>query len=311
MDEDEKQKEETTEPEVEIIPDPEPKQEEAEEPGVEASEDQKEEAQEQPKRGKRAERRIRSLVRDKNTLTSALGTAAEQLEAVRAENERLTSALKQNRTSTADEIKRRLDEEEKRLKTSHALAVEQEDQEALFDIRGRQGEIAAEKVALRTLQQEELADAVLPTEEPVPPAAPVPAAQARVAPDGAAQEWQEANPWFGNVETTDARIKSAGALMIHQDLVTEGFDPSEAATGGNTHNEYYMELDKRIASQFSGETKPKRGAPVTTVVGGTRAPTTGPKTKTRLTQSEYELTKRLGIDPVAYAREKALKAAGN
>jgi hypothetical protein len=200
--------------------------------------------------------------------------------------------------------------EEERLKTAHALAVEQEDNEALFEIRSRQAEIAAEKVALRTLSQQE-AEAVEPDPTPQDTYAPHTRGVPQQEPDEAAEAWQEANPWFNDNTSTQNRIRSAAAMLIHGELLTDGYDPAAAPSGGNQRNDYYMELDRRIAEEFPQAKKAaaQRTVPASPVVGGARAPAAGSKTKTQLTQAEFALTKRLGIDPVQYAREKARKAA--
>lgn len=299
-DTDTEQTEDKAEVEVEIIPEEESSDE------VQAEGAQKEEKPEQ-KRGKRAERRIRGLVKDKNTLTSALTLASEQLQAVRAENAGLTVKLKKNQEGHTDEIGRRLEAEETRLKTANTLAAEQEDQEALFDIRGRQAAIAAERVALDTFKREEEAVEIVADPAPAQPdARPLPI---KAVPDEKAEDWFGDNDWFQNPASQSDRIKRSGALEIHKTLMEEGFVPTEQPQGGNERNEYYMELDKRLASEFQGGKPASRTAPSTPVVGGSRTPAGGNVNKVRLTQSEFELVKRMGISPQAYAREKAKEAA--
>ena len=228
---------------------------------------------------------------------------------MQAENEQLKHNLTATRENTGTEIARRLDAEEASLQTANSLAVEAEDNEALFKIRSRQGEIAAEKVALRTIQEEEAREPA-PVEADLVRTAPAQLPTLGAEPEAGAEDWQDINPWFGDKSTVQNRIKSAGALMIHQDLLKEGFNPQDDPTGGNKVSDYYIELDKRLGEQFA-KAEPETRKPAQTVVGGTRTSTDAvvKSGKVRLTQSEYEFTKRTGIDPVEYAREKARIAA--
>ena len=75
----------------------------------------------------------------------------------------------------------------------------------------------------------------------------------------------------------------------------EGFDP--------TSDDYYTELDSRIAEKFNiGETASNK-RPVQTVVGATRNTTSGRNGKrVRLTPSQVAIAKKLGVPLEEYAK---------
>jgi hypothetical protein len=112
--------------------------------------------------------------------------------------------------------------------------------------------------------------------------------------DKRAQAWQDANDWFNqDVEMTSY------ALGLHNKLVNEGVSPQS--------DDYYERIDSRMRQlfpeNFEGEEveKPRKRSNV--VAPATRS--TAPK-KIRLTQTQYQLSKRLGLTPEQYAKQVAL-----
>lgn len=130
-------------------------------------------------------------------------------------------------------------------------------------------------------------------------------APAQVVPDVKAKNWQEKNTWFG----TDPEM-TALALGLHEKLVRSGVDPRT--------DEYYEKVDQTMRRRFPDyfeeeasetregkvEEKPSERAPrtkpATVVAPATR--TTAPR-QIRLTPSQVELAKRLGLSNEQYARE--------
>lgn len=121
-------------------------------------------------------------------------------------------------------------------------------------------------------------------------------------PDDRALEWQSENPWFGQ----DSEM-TASALGLHDKLSKQG-----VIVGSE---EYYATLDRTMRKRFpeyfdEGETAdeppvkvkedtPKR-KPATVVAPATRS--TGPK-KIRLSQSQVQIIKKLGLTPEQYVKE--------
>ena len=115
--------------------------------------------------------------------------------------------------------------------------------------------------------------------------------------DPKAQEWAEKNTWFNK-----DLVMTEGAKAIHRQLVEEeGYDPV------NQSEEYYSEIDKRIALEFPHKFVKKEEEttkPTQTVASATRSSRSGRKTQ-RLTPSEVAIAKKLGVPLDKYAEQKA------
>lgn len=114
--------------------------------------------------------------------------------------------------------------------------------------------------------------------------------------DTRAQDWQKANPWFGQ----DDEMTSF-ALGLHQKLVKQGVDPRS--------DDYYEKINSRMRQVFSDQfdeeeeaPKPRRKSNV--VAPATRS--TAPK-KIVLTQTQVALAKRMGVPLEEYARHVAIE----
>ena len=121
-------------------------------------------------------------------------------------------------------------------------------------------------------------------------------------PDDRALEWQSENPWFGQDQEM-----TAAALGLHDKLRTQG-----VVVGSE---DYYATLDKTMRRRFpeyfdEGETAeepqakvkedPPKRKPATVVAPATRS--TAPK-RVRLTQSQVQIIKKLGLTPEQYVKE--------
>ena len=110
-------------------------------------------------------------------------------------------------------------------------------------------------------------------------------------PDPKAEDWAQRNEWFGQDEA-----KTFAAFGIHKKLVEdEGFDPQS--------DEYYTELDRRIADTFGGNAKTASKRPAQTVAGVSRS-NSGRSSgkKVRLTPSQVAIAKKLGVPLEEYAK---------
>ena len=124
-----------------------------------------------------------------------------------------------------------------------------------------------------------------------------PAQQQIRRPDPKAEAWAKKNEWFGSDEA-----KTFAAFGIHKKLVEdEGFDP--------TSDEYYTELDNRIASTFNMEVAVndsgtgKRAAQ--TVAGVSRATgssNSGRNRRVKLSPTQVAIAKKLGVPLEEYAK---------
>ena len=120
---------------------------------------------------------------------------------------------------------------------------------------------------------------------------------AALPPDAKAVEWQKQNDWFGQ----DEEMTSL-ALGLHEKLVRQN------GSSYATTDEYYKRIDETMRKRFPEhfdveevETKePTKSKPAAVVAPVTR--TTSSK-KIRLTTSQVNLAKKLGLSPEQYAKE--------
>ena len=119
---------------------------------------------------------------------------------------------------------------------------------------------------------------------------PMPQQQPR-RPDPKAEQWAQRNSWFG-----DDEAMTYAAFGVHKKLVEdEGFDPQS--------DEYYNELDKRMAIEFPHKLNGGSKRPAQTVASVSRN-TSGRSSgkKVRLTPSQVAIAKKLGVPLEEYAK---------
>lgn len=155
--------------------------------------------------------------------------------------------------------------------------------------------IEADRASQAKAKQESLKNTPQPTQQAQPAPQPV------KPPDPKAQKWAENNDWFG----TDEAMTYA-AFGIHKRMVeNEGFDPSS--------NEYYSELDNRMRTEFphklnggaeAPSTESRSNRPAQTVASVSRSATSGrsKSKKVRLTPTQVDIAKRLGVPIEEYAK---------
>ena len=117
-------------------------------------------------------------------------------------------------------------------------------------------------------------------------------------PDRKAEEWAQRNDWFGQDE-----VKTFAAFGIHKKLVEdEGFDP--------TTDEYYTELDNRLASRFQPEQTAaandsgtgKRAAQTVAGVSRATGSSSSGRRRVKLTPTQVAIAKKLGVPLEEYAK---------
>jgi len=153
-------------------------------------------------------------------------------------------------------------------------------QRKLTNLAIQQDRAAQAKLQQDRYQQQQQAAQQYQTQQPMP-------AQQPRRPDAKAEQWALKNTWFGQDEAM-----TYAAFGIHKKLVEdEGFDPQS--------DDYYNELDRRIAAKFG---KPNKRA-AQTVVGASRSGNSGRSgKKVRLTPSQVAIAKKLGVPLEEYAK---------
>lgn len=152
---------------------------------------------------------------------------------------------------------------------------------ALENDRAKQAKMQQERMRQQAEQQAQMA-AAQAQQRPQPKR-----------PDPQAEQWASRNAWFGQDEAM-----TYAAFGIHKKLVEEeGFDP--------TSNDYYTELDRRMADEFPHKLKSNGGSkrPAQTVASVSRG-SSGRSSgkKVRLTPSQVAIAKKLGVPIEEYAK---------
>jgi len=205
------------------------------------------------------------------------------------ENKKLKGNVNKNQAALLDQAKRSAVVEHETAKKAYKDAYEAGDSDGVLNAQESRTNAKIKVDRLNNFKLPALQD----TETPVkvePEVAPQ-----QIAVDERAVAWQQDNPWFNqDIEMTSF------ALGLHNKLVQEGISPQS--------NNYYERIDSRMRQLFpenfedSEEVqRPKKRSNV--VAPATRS--TAPK-KIRLTQTQYQLSKRLGLTPEQYAKQVAL-----
>jgi GH15 family glucan-1,4-alpha-glucosidase len=156
-------------------------------------------------------------------------------------------------------------------------------QRALTNLAIQADRAAQAKAQSARAQQQAQAAAQQQVRQPMP-------AQQPKRPDPKAEQWALKNSWFGSDEAM-----TYAAFGIHKKLVEEeGFDPQS--------DDYYTELDNRIASKFNTGATASNRRPAQTVVGASRSSSGRSGKKVRLTPSQVAIAKKLGVPLEEYAK---------
>jgi hypothetical protein len=268
------------------------------EEGVEIELDQGEEASEEPakaeeesvqqKQVSKSQERIDRLTKLRREAERREQDALKYAEAVKKEAEELKARMKSLDQGYVQEYSGRVESELAAAKNQLRQAMSIGDTDAAVEAQERLASLTLAKERARQAQSRFEQE----TEAPAPEAPPQQAPQSQ-RPDPKAEDWAERNEWFGKDQTM-----TYAAFGIHKELVeTEGFDPNS--------DEYYTELDKRIAEEFPHKLKnsSRQGTrPVQTVASASRTANNSGRRKVKLTSSQVAIAKKLGVPLEEYAK---------
>jgi hypothetical protein len=292
------------------IPENEEASYEIEEEQVEPQQAEPVQEEEQPQeldgiKTKGAEKRIRQLVRQRKERD-------EQIAKLLAQNEELSSNLKQKESSFNEVSKLNLDASEKQLtdkvtlaRNAYMEAFESGEKEKLLQAQEmlNEAQVDLKHLNLTKAQMEEVVEQPEP-EQAAPVQQPV-----QQTPDPRAEEWAADNEWFGK-----DKILTVSALTIDQELKAEGYDPDD--------EEFYQEIDRRLAEAFPHKFKSSEvpveenqnrvqedtSVPAQVVGSSSRSTPNSSKSKVKLTKEDVRLANKWNIPLETYAAQK-LKVA--
>ena len=201
------------------------------------------------------------------------------------ENKKLKGNVNKNQTALLEQAKKNAVIETETAKRAYKEAYESGDSDAVLE--------AQEKLTNAKLKSDKLANFKIPAlQEEETPVQPEPEPAPAVQVDERASDWQKANSWFGN----DDEMTSL-ALGLHNKLVKQGVSPQS--------DEYYETIDSRMRQVFPDnfeEAEPQRKK-TSVVAPATRS--TAPK-KVKLSKTQVQIAKRLGLTPQQYAKQVAI-----
>ena len=273
--------------EVEVeIPDQEQEQEQDNAP-VEAAQDEDNFEKAENATQKRIDRLTKKMREAERQREEALKYA----ESVQAEAQQLKQRMDTLDNSYVQEYSNRVESQMASAESELARAMEVGDTNAVVEAQRKITRLAIEndRAEQAKAQQERSAKAVESQSAAQVPQSNAPPEPRR--PDPKAESWAQKNEWFGSDEAM-----TYAAFGIHKKLVeSEGFDPKT--------DDYYTELDKRIANEFPHKLNGGSKRPAQTVASVSRN-TSGRSSgkKVRLTPSQVAIAKKLGVPLEEYAK---------
>jgi len=216
--------------------------------------------------------------------------AIKYAQGVQQESNHLKQRIQNLDTNYVSEYSNRVSTQMQQAEAALARAIEVGDaagtveaQRALTNLAIQADRAAQAKAQSERARQQQAAAAQYQARQPMP-------AQQPKRPDKKAEQWALRNSWFGSDEAM-----TYAAFGIHKKLVEEeGFDPQS--------DDYYTELDNRIASKFNTGATASNRRPAQTVVGASRSSSGRSGKKVRLTPSQVAIAKKLGVPLEEYAK---------
>ena len=222
--------------------------------------------------------------------------AIDYAKSVQGELNKTKNKLSKTDQNLYDEYKGRVGSELQAAQDRYKKAYESGDTDAMLEAQKSIAKLAVEEESLnrvRAKQPEEVEEAVVDVDKEIQARSQV-QQQTQVQADPKAQDWAKKNEWFGS----DVAMTTS-AFAFHRQLVEqEGYDP--------TSDEYYAEVDKRMAEAFPHKLGKTQQNMVNEVVAGSSRGSTTARTRSRrkvqLTPSQVAIAKRLGVPLEEYAK---------
>jgi len=238
-----------------------------------------------------------------NNLTKRMREAERQREealryaqSVQSEAQQIRQRMEALDTNYVSEYTNRVQSQTESAEKELTRAMEMGDTAAVVEAQRKITALAIESDRARQAQiQQERYRQQIEAQQAQQVQQPMPQQQPR-RPDPKAENWAARNTWFGQDEAM-----TYAAFGIHKKLVEdEGFDPQS--------DDYYTELDQRIASEFphklgASTQNDSNRRPAQTVAPASRGNTGRRSGKSvRLSPSQVAIAKKLGVPLEEYAK---------
>jgi len=229
------------------------------------------------------QKRINQLTRKLREAERKEKAALDYAKGVQSKYSKTMEDLKTTDKSYVDEYEARVDIETNQTKAFLKNALDSQDTDKIAEANQKLSTLAVEKekARVRKIQLEDEAaqdkvEAEQMREQPLPQQ-PVVSEKTK--------DWMSRNDWFQK-----DKVMTNAAFSIHEDLVTQGFDPES--------DEYYTEIDNKLRGYFPNKFASER--PIQTVASAGRKQQ-GRRT-VKLTKSQQAIARRLGVPLEEYAK---------
>ena len=277
---------EETESEVKI----EETEKETEKEPVEAKSEQENEIEDYSEGVKKRINKLTYKVRESERREQA---AIEYAKSVQEELNKTKNKLSKSDQNLYSEYSTRVTSELNSAQERYKKAYESGDTDALLEAQKDLAKLAVEEESLKRVKPKETETEVIQDEQEAKPKWDKQPVQEAPAPDPKAQAWAKRNEWFG-----DDLAMTTAAFAFHRQLTEgEGYDP--------TSDEYYTEVDKRLAEAFPHKLGKTQKEVKETVAGSSKGVGTTKARSRRtikLTPSQVAIAKRLGVPLEEYAK---------
>ena len=277
---------EETESEVKI----EETEKETEKEPVEAKSEQEDEIEDYSEGVKKRINKLTYKVRESERREQA---AIDYAKSVQEELNKTKNKLSKSDQNLYSEYSTRVTSELNSAQERYKKAYESGDTDALLEAQKDLAKLAVEEESLKRVKPQETETEVIQDEQEAKPKWEKQPEQEAPAPDPKAQAWAKKNEWFG-----DDLAMTTAAFAFHRQLTEgEGYDP--------TSDEYYTEVDKRLAEAFPHKLGNTQKEVKETVAGSSKGVGTTKARSRRtikLTPSQVAIAKRLGVPLEEYAK---------
>ena len=247
--------------------------------------------------GDKVQKRIDKLTNRYREAERRENAALDYARGLQVENKDLSSRITNLDKGYRSEFSTRIDSQLTEAKAKYKEAYDSGDVDALVEAQESLSTLAAQKERVSwaaQLQKAQQAQKEQTQESETAPAQTAPPVVAQN--DPRAKDWFDNNSWFGEDEAM-----TYAALGFHRTLTEkEGFQGTEEA--------YYTEVDRRMKDafphKFNGVDQSGENRPAQSVAPAKRKQKSGRSTSVRLSSSERDIAKRLGISEKQYAAQK-------
>ena len=273
------------------------------------TEEPKKESKEHDEYSNKVQTRINDLTKKWREEERKAEAALQYAQSVKKENEDLKTQKNTLDESYITEFKQRAQAEEKSLQNLLQEAYQSQDFKKQAEIQAKLTDVVLQRQRAEMSLKAKQAENEKPVEEkPIPnfqSEDPKPAPK-EIEPSEKAKSWVSKNPWFGNGDKQEHDlVKTMATYGIHRQLVAAGYDPES--------DEYYNEIDTRLNARFSDNNTLTNNSnrPAQTVAGAARNGSATGRNTVRLSPTQVQIAKKLGVPLEEYAKQVQQIAAKN